>query len=841
MDGIFHTSDVRARMAAAKLFTQAAALILGTFSPLSAADWGDFQKDQCLRAGIRQYSSRLWNISGSWEQACASTPATVAGQAFARPTRCVNKGVFGMWGEFDVSDDSCPHWGEPFQRDDCTRMGVRQYSARLWDVPADTTWEAACAAKSANVLGQSFAAPTRCVNKGAFGMWGEFDVADSSCPNWGAPFQRDACRGSGLRQFSARLWDMPPGVTWEAACAGTSATVEGQFFATPTRCVNKGAFGMWGEFDVPDATCNRPYWGTTQDDGCTHYGTRQYSARLWDTGTLSWEAACAATGATVAGQVLPAPTRCVNKGAFGMWGEFDVADASCGGGSSRHPFRGSLGWSVLLCTFTDSGPPPRDAEFYRDMILRPGRGGLADYWAAVSGNGVNLNGSVVQGWYTEPRPILVARARSRDEKFQDCIDAAQNSSTSPYRVPAGHLTAVITFPDLDLFGMPGRGSFLPASVGLAGMAHETGHGMDLVHSFSDDPTYRNAPWAQIGEYDDPWDMMSYANVFSRKADPFGYGGPGMNSYHLDRMGWLPRSRILTLGADGVGRRTVTLAALTHAEAAGFLHVRIPFDPADLFHYYTVEFRRNDGWDTGIPNDVVLIHEVKPDPDGVYHAYLLRARDATKAPIQSLDKNGATITVDTVSAATNQATVTVSSSITSRCLQGYVWREANASDHVCVTGETRRQAREDNVQAAVRRVPGGGDACLSGFVWREATAADHVCVSGQVRQQVREDNLAASSRTNPARLLYGPNTCKEGYVWREADEKDWLCVSPQVREQVRDDNAQAVARRVSPSDDTCLQGFVWREAFPGDHVCVTGQTRAQALSDNSQATSRLLKP
>ena len=60
----------------------------------------------------------------------------------------------------------------------------------------------------------------------------------------------------------------------------------------------------------------------------------------------------------------------------------------------------------------------------------------------------------------------------------------------------------------------------------------------------------------------------------------------------------------------------------------------------------------------------------------------------------------------------------------------------------------------------------------------------MCVSGQVRQQVREDNLAASSRTNPARLLYGPNTCKEGYVWREADEKDWLCVSPQVRERLK---------------------------------------------------------
>lgn len=37
-----------------------------------------------------------------------------------------------------------------------------------------------------------------------------------------------------------------------------------------------------------------------------------------------------------------------------------------------------------------------------------------------------------------------------------------------------------------------------------------------------------------------------------------------------------------------------------------------------------------------------------------------------------------------------------------CLQGYVWREAMASDHVCVTPVTRSQAWSDNAQAANRR-------------------------------------------------------------------------------------------------------------------------------------------
>jgi hypothetical protein len=42
-----------------------------------------------------------------------------------------------------------------------------------------------------------------------------------------------------------------------------------------------------------------------------------------------------------------------------------------------------------------------------------------------------------------------------------------------------------------------------------------------------------------------------------------------------------------------------------------------------------------------------------------------------------------------------------------CQDGYVWREAIASDHVCVLPQTRAQARQDNDQAGSRRDPAGG--------------------------------------------------------------------------------------------------------------------------------------
>jgi hypothetical protein len=84
-----------------------------------------------------------------------------------------------------------------------------------------------------------------------------------------------------------------------------------------------------------------------------------------------------------------------------------------------------------------------------------------------------------------------------------------------------------------------------------------------------------------------------------------------------------------------------------------------------------------------------------------------------------------------------------------CTQGFVWREAVPTDHVCVTPLVRDQTRGDNAQADARRSPTGGpfgrDTCLSGFVWREAFAGDHVCVPPPTRAQAAQDNSQSQVR------------------------------------------------------------------------------------------------
>lgn len=152
--------------------------VLAATSALADPHWGDFKADRCTGVGYRQKSAILWDIKGSWEEACYKTGATIDGYAFHQPARC-NKSGFNMWGEFDVPDESCmPKWGD-FKKDGCTGVGIRQYSSVLWDIK-DISWEDACASMPADIEGVHFERPSRCRNA-TLNMWGEFDVPDSSC------------------------------------------------------------------------------------------------------------------------------------------------------------------------------------------------------------------------------------------------------------------------------------------------------------------------------------------------------------------------------------------------------------------------------------------------------------------------------------------------------------------------------------------------------------------------------------------------------------------------------------------------------------------------------------
>jgi hypothetical protein len=82
--------------------------------------------------------------------------------------------------------------------------------------------------------------------------WGNWSHS-GCCLSWDTP-------SYGYRTYSAILWDIPWGQSWEKTCASTSATVvdvygTGHHFDRPTRC-NKCGFYMCGYFDVRDSACD---------------------------------------------------------------------------------------------------------------------------------------------------------------------------------------------------------------------------------------------------------------------------------------------------------------------------------------------------------------------------------------------------------------------------------------------------------------------------------------------------------------------------------------------------------------------------------------------------------
>lgn len=313
----------------------------------------------------------------------------------------------------------------------------------------------------------------------------------------------------------------------------------------------------------------------------------------------------------------------------------------CSTQAPARPYRDGIPWSFILCKMSDSPAPPHDVSYYQSMLMSQGTNGLDDYVRSISNGVADLSGSSMHGWYTEPHTIAYEQGLTdRNARVQDCLAAAKAGGFVP---PSGQRYYVITSPQLDLAGwendhaIGGDGDDLPEK------AHEFGHGIGLQHSWSNDIAWKDATWSGPGEYGNLWDLMSAANIYVDPTRAFGGDAPDLDAHHLDEMGWIGRSRTLTLGVDGILSRTVTIAALTHPEVSGYLLVRIPFDSADRFHYYTVEYRTPDGVDSGIPGSTVLINEVKNN-QSYYQTTLIRQLGTylgtnNGPPVQSINGNG----------------------------------------------------------------------------------------------------------------------------------------------------------------------------------------------------------
>ncbi|CAB1084824.1 hypothetical protein D1AOALGA4SA_12332 [Olavius algarvensis Delta 1 endosymbiont] len=277
---------------------------------------------------------------------------------------------------------------------------------------------------------------------------------------------------------------------------------------------------------------------------------------------------------------------------------------------------GSHPWVTIMCKFSDIADEPEDRAYFLGMYgdTEPG---LNHYWQEQSYDTADITGSTVgTDWYTLPEtelhynPTDTGQGTDLSELAEDCI--AEADADVDYSIYTG--INMMFNSDFDNGWAWGGTRYMTldgetriwsvtweppwAYSDISVIAHEMGHGFGLPHS--------TAPGG--GVYDNPWDVMSQDRYNCAPATDPTYGCMAQHtiSQHKDILDWIPGPRKITI-ESGKGD-TVTLEDLAAPASSNYQMAKIPIG-GSANNFYTVESRRFTGYDSKLPDEGVIIHEV----------------------------------------------------------------------------------------------------------------------------------------------------------------------------------------------------------------------------------------
>ncbi len=277
---------------------------------------------------------------------------------------------------------------------------------------------------------------------------------------------------------------------------------------------------------------------------------------------------------------------------------------------SRAAATGNQPWVSIMCKFPDISAEPKNLQYFQDMYASA-HPGLNHYWKQASYNRVNLDGSTAFGWYVLPQPRSYYIQGGNLNLAGIAEDCTRQADADVFFPAFMGINLMFNF-DLDGYAWGGS-QFLDIDgrrdvyrmtweppwgySSLTVIAHEMGHGFGMPHSSGN---YGNT-------YDNVWDVMSdpWANCNSATDPVYGCLGQHTIAYHRRLVGWLRDEEVFTF--DGT-TRTITLERLTLPTTSHYRLAKVPISNSNS-RYYTIEVRHRVGYDTKLPAEAVIIHEV----------------------------------------------------------------------------------------------------------------------------------------------------------------------------------------------------------------------------------------
>ncbi|KAF8812301.1 hypothetical protein BYT27DRAFT_7335593 [Phlegmacium glaucopus] len=169
------------------------------------------------------------------------------------------------------------YWVKPQPVEHCVGFGMREYTARLWNLPLFADWTEVCNNTKAKIHGVSLK-PSYCENKwpfgGVVGHW-VVDFNEEDCtPHWGKfvdkgcllkgsktrvgakrPRGRTSSTNVYFQRFQSRLWKIKHRQDWRIMCENAPANHQSLKNATPKLCDDHGIWGIYGTWEVNDPNC----------------------------------------------------------------------------------------------------------------------------------------------------------------------------------------------------------------------------------------------------------------------------------------------------------------------------------------------------------------------------------------------------------------------------------------------------------------------------------------------------------------------------------------------------------------------------------------------------------